>query len=308
MLKYVAAASALKFFSATPPTRKLYRQLGNTLGQKKRLGSGIRQMYVERAKEILELCEKHHAIQPGDRIMEIGTGWVHRESTIIRLFYDVRVTLFDVWDNRQLAAYKNFFSNFEQVMGKELNLTPAQSERAHTLLKGILAAQSFEEIYALLDFEYVINPAGTLEQLPDGAFSLIFSCSVLEHVSKQILPEFIQSYARLLKPGGYSIHLIDLQDHLSYYDRQAPIKNYLRYSDRVWKRYFQNEVQYFNRVQRSEWLNLYSRAGFVLEEERPTFGDLGSITINPGYKHLDQRDLECLTLWAVHRKPDASPV
>src|SRR6266566_6861868 len=218
MIKYVMAAAALKCFSFTPQTRRVYRKLGNTLGQKKRVQIGISQMYLERSRKILELCEKHHAIQPGDRLLEIGTGWVHRESTVLRLFYDVEITLFDVWDNRQLAAYKHFFNQFEQVMDKELNLDPVQAERAHTLLREILAAQSFEKIYDLLNFRYVVNPDGTLKRFQDETFSLIFSCSVLEHVDKRILPEFIQDYYRLLKPRGHSMDLIDLQDHLYYYD------------------------------------------------------------------------------------------
>ncbi len=303
MLKYVMVASALKVFSITPQTRRAYRKLGNTLGQKMRVQNGLNPMYLERARKILELCEKYHIIQPGDRLLEIGTGWLHRESTVLRLFYDVEITLFDVWDNRQLAAYQHYFRQFEQVMDKELRLDPIQSQRAHTLLKGIQAAQSFDEIYELLNFRYVVDPTGSLEQFSNETFSLIFSCSVLEHVEREILPGFIQDYFRLLKHGGHSIDLIDLQDHLSYYDSSVSYKNYLRYSDSVWRRYFQNVVQYFNRVQRSEWLNFYGKAGFVLAGEECSNGELGSIKIDESYKHLDQQDLRCLTTWAIHEKP-----
>ena len=41
---------------------------------------------------------------------------------------------------------------------------------------------------------------------------------------------------------------------LYHYDTSVSAKNYLRYSDAVWKRWFENRVQYFNRVQRREWL------------------------------------------------------
>lgn len=155
----------------------------------------------------------------------------------------------------------------------------------------------------MLNFRYVINPAGTLNQFPDETFSLIFSCSVLEHVDERILPEFIQDHYRILKSGGHSIGLIDLQDHLSYYDASASCKNYLRYSDTVWRRCFQNDVQYFNRVQRSEWLELYRRAGFAVSEEEPAIGDIGSIKVGEQYKHMDQQDLHCVTMWAMHTKP-----
>jgi len=277
--------------------------LGNTIGQKRRIRQGLNQMYVERSRKMLQLSEKYGAIRPGDRLLEIGTGWMHWESTIFRLFYDVEVTLFDVWDNRQLSAYKHFFRQFEQVMDTELALQPLESKRAHALLREVLAAPSFEKIYELLNFTYVINPGGTLEHFQDEAFSLIFSCNVLEHINKQILPGFLSDYYRLLKRGGHSIHMIDLGDHLYYYDRRVSYKNYLRYSDATWKRYFQNEVQYFNRVQRPEWLELYERAGLAMLEEEAISKDIGSINIDENYRHLGQENLRCVTLWVIHGKP-----
>ncbi len=40
-----------------------------------------------------------------------------------------------------------------------------------------------------------------------------------------------------------------------------------RYAEKVWKRYFENDVQYFNRVQRPEWLEMFQQAGFEMVEE-----------------------------------------
>jgi len=304
MLKYITTAVALKAFSFTPQTKRAYRKLGNVMGQKKRIQMGLNQKYLGRATKFLELVEKHHAVQPGDQLLEIGTGWLHWESTLLRLFYDVKITLFDVWDNRQLDAYKRFFSQFDQVMDKELKLEPAQSERAHALLKKVLRTQSFDDVYDVLDFRYVVNPTGTLDQFEDGTFSLIFSCNVLEHVEKPILPGFIKDYYRVLKPGGHSIEMIDLGDHLYYYDTTVSPKNYLRYSDKVWKRYFQNDVQYINRVQRPDWLELYHSAGFDTVEEESISKDIGSIKIDESYKHLDQQNLQCITLWVIHEKAE----
>lgn len=41
MIKYVMMAAALKFFSLTPQTKQLYRQLGNTPGQRRRIKHGL---------------------------------------------------------------------------------------------------------------------------------------------------------------------------------------------------------------------------------------------------------------------------
>jgi hypothetical protein len=156
----------------------------------------------------------------------------------------------------------------------------------------------------LLGFHYVIQPSGTLDCFPAESFAAVFSHGVLEHVKKDILSDYIQDFGRLLKPGGYSIHIIDMSDHLSYYDRSVSAKNYLRFSDAVWKRYFENEVQYLNRVQRSEWLRLFDGAGLELVEEESLYSDIGTIRVAPRYQNEDRRDLECKVMQVVYRKPD----
>jgi cyclopropane fatty-acyl-phospholipid synthase-like methyltransferase len=304
MLKYTVTATALKAFSLSPQTRRGYRLLGNTFGQKKRIRSGLSDKYIERAKQILDLCEKHQAIQPGDRLLEIGTGWVHWEATILGLFYDVEITLFDVWDNRHFAAYKYYCRQLAEVVD-EIPMKPAQHERVHRLLAGIQNAQSFDEIYALLNFTYTINPKGTLDVFADKTFALIFSSNVLEHVEKAILPGFIKDFYRILRPGGYSIQQIDLGDHLSYYDRQVPVKNYLRYTDRTWKRFFENDVQYFNRIQKPEWIEMFQASGLEAVEVESDDVDLASLPIAQSYQQINAQDLRCWTLHVVHTRPHA---
>ncbi len=296
-------AAALKMFSISPQTKRFYRLLGNILDQRRRIQEGLNEYYVDRARKILELCERHNTIQKGNRLLEIGTGWMHWESMIIRLFYDVEITMFDVWDNRYFGAYKQYFRQFEGIIDTEIGMDQTQSKRVHKLLQAISKASSFDEIYNLFELQYVINPSGTLNNFQDESFSVIFSCDVLEHIDRSLLPEFIQDFHRLLKPGGYSLHKIDLIDHLYYYDTSASVKNYLRYPDKVWKRYFENSVQYINRVQRPEWLDFFHKAGLELVEEQPIFADLGTIKVDKGYETLSRQDLQCVTLTVVHRKP-----
>jgi len=307
MMKYLAVAAALKFFSISPHTKRAYRQLGNTLGQRIRVARGLHNFHLLNAKEILEVIERHHAIRSGDRLLEIGTGWAHWEATVIRLFYDVEITLFDMWDNRQLEAYKRYFGLFEEVIDKELALDAARSARAHELLQVIAKARSFDEIYSAFGFRYVVDPNGTLKQFPSDAFSVVFSLNVFEHIHRTILPELIQDIHKLLKPGGYSIQSINLADHLALYDTNVCLKNYLRYSDKVWTRFFENDVQYINRIQRPEWLELFRKAGLELAEEIAVPTDIDSIKVHKTYEHLDKSDLKCFNLVLIHKKSDPGP-
>ncbi len=303
MLRYMLAAGALKVFSATSQTKRVYRHLGNTVGARKRANAGLPKVYVDRAQEIISQVRKHKAVKNGDRLLELGTGWLHWESTILRLFYDVEVTLFDVWDNRQFPAFQRYFKDFAAIVDTTIPMSEEEKTRVHGLLDKILGANSFDEVYAILGHKYVVNPTGSLGQFPDGYFDLVFSCSVLEHVEKPIITGFMQGCHRVMNPRGLAIHLIDLGDHLTLYDHTMPYnKNYLRYSNTLWKLCFQNDVQYFNRIQRPEWLKHFADAGFRLIEERAEPIQLNGISISKSFSGFSKEDLACLTMKVVYGK------
>lgn len=302
MIRYLAVALALKAFSLTPQTKNAYRFLGNRIGARKRMQSALPTHYVNRTKWFLGLFEKYNISRHNVRMLELGTGWVHWDSTALRLFYDGRFTLFDVWDNRQFEPFQAYFTELHRSFEQRLAAPPAQRQQAMDLLSAITQASSFDQVYNLLGFEYIVEPAGTLHRLSDESFDVCFSCNVFEHISAAIAPGYIQDLHRLLKPGGYSIHNIDIGDHLAHFDRAVDRKNYLRYSDAAWRAFFQNDVQYFNRIQRSEWLKLFADAGFELLEEDPVLRPVG-VPIHDKYKSLERKDIDCTLLRVVHRKP-----
>jgi len=110
MVKYFIIGTALKLFSCCSIMQRFYRFLGNTCGMRKRLTSGIPPYYIERIKHTQNLCANYNIFQDGDRIIEIGTGWVHWEAITIRLIFNIKAVLFDIWDNRQFAALKKYSS------------------------------------------------------------------------------------------------------------------------------------------------------------------------------------------------------
>ena len=305
MVKYVTVAAVLKLFSSCSPMKKLYRTLGNKFGSNKRLQSGIPDYYIENVKWILDLCKKHNVIKDGDKLIELGTGWLHWEATTTRLFFEIEAILFDIWDNRQLGAFKGYFAELGERIEKEIGIDPAQNEHVQNTIRDILSVDSFDDIYDLLGFQYVVEPSGKLNNLQDESFNVIISLSVLEHIKKDILYEYVQDFYKLLKPGGYSIHTISLVDHLYLYDKSVSPKNYLKYSDTVWKYCFESEVNYINKIQKSEWLDLFKGAGFDLVEEESLYSDIGKIKIDKKYKNFDKRDLECISMQVVHRKPSS---
>jgi len=70
----------------------------------------------------------------------------------------------------------------------------------------------------------------------------------------------------------------------------------------VWKLFFQNDLKYFNRIQRGEWLRVFHDAGFELMVENSQYLDIRT-KINNKYADLSRDDINCTILRVVHKKP-----
>lgn len=304
MLKYAGVAVASKAFSATPAGRRLYRRVGNVALERMRVADGLPQRYLDRADRLLAVCDRYDVLAPGDRVLELGTGWVHWEATVLALHHDVRVTLYDVWDNRLLGAYRAYLAGYrDHLADPRTEVDPTRRGRALELLGAALRAEDFAGIYDVLGFDYVVEPAGDLTGFEEGSHALEVSADVLEHVPTNALPAYLDRARRLLRPGGYAVHQIDLVDHYHYFDPGMSPKNYYRFDDRTWRRWFENEVQYFNRIQRPEWRALFAGAGFETVEDLATTGPVDDTPLADAFADLDTDDRACMQMLTVHRRP-----
>jgi hypothetical protein len=302
MLKYCVSAAALKVFSSSSVSRRLYRRIGNSIGGRKRALGVMPGYYFERVENMLRIADRYGVPKDGDRIVELGTGWLHWEAITARLFFDVHGTLMDVWDNRHLRGLQNYLAQLDPMLDR-LPISATRRHSARGLIARICQATDFASLYGPLGFEYTVDPDGTLAALDANSYDLVVSGGVLEHVSARHADDFTKAIAARLRPGGYSVHSINIRDHLYQYDTTVSPKNYLRYSNRAWRMLFENDVQYINKLQRSEWLALFRDAGLVLIEEQTALDDLTGLKIAEDFRHLSDVDLRCGNLRIVHRRP-----
>jgi SAM-dependent methyltransferase len=222
----------------------------------------------------------------------------------LRLFYDIKAVLYDVWDNRQLGGLKNYVGQLSPLLNESFELSSSELKRAQSLIQAILKADSFDELYKLLNFEYVVDSSGSLAKFHAGSFQLVVSGGVLEHVNRAALPRLVSEMRRILKPGGWAVHSIDTADHLEHYDRSVSPKLYLTFSEPTWRRFFDNEVQAINRVQRGEWMKLFKSNGFELVEEEARRVDISRLKLAERYRHMEKSDLECTVLKLALKKAE----
>ena len=288
MLKYSLAAVALKAFSLNAPTKSLYRSLANRFGGKRReRGEVDLDAYVKRGDLLVDLYRKYENVQPTDRLLELGTGWMHWYAIYLRLAMECRITTLDIWDNRQ-------FKGMQACLARLSNQTP--------LMTKVLKTQSFEELYAFLGFDHVIVADGLLDRFGDNSLTSIFSMHVLEHVPRNTIQAVIDGMYRAMKAGHYTIHQIGIDDHLAHYDRDASQKQYIAFSNWTWAAFFENDVQYQNRLQPSDWITMFERSGFEVVEQDRELTTLEGLTVSEDFKHYSKDDLACTILTLVLRK------
>ena len=107
--------------------------------------------------------------------------------------------------------------------------------------------------------EYLTSGLESLKKIPTHSVDFVWSHSVLEHVRKHEIDELLFELIRILKPGSFSSHNIDYQDHLNF------SLNNLRFSEKIWESdFFVNSGFYTNRIPAVFLHKKFTEAGFEI--------------------------------------------
>ena len=148
--------------------------------------------------------------------------------------------------------------------------------------------------------EPIIGDARWME-LEDGAIDLAVSNNVLEHIRESGLADVLKEMHRLSSPRAVMSHLIDLADHYSTFDRSMSTRNFLRYSERQWRRW-DNPIVPQTRLQLSDYRRLIADAGFRIVSEdlhRAPEDELERFLLAPEFKRYPPDELLVERAWLV---------
>jgi hypothetical protein len=266
---------------------------------------------VEQGLRIVEMLRKSGTRIEGATALELGSGWRPVIPLILRAAGARRVYMVDaerLMDERLLSDTAMHLRAQAPMLAQRLQV-PVESIQA--TLSPVEGA-GLEPATRALGLVYLAPADARRLALEPGEVDIVSSRAVLEHIPRQVLEEIFAEFARLLVPGrGVMCHIVDNSDHWAHIDKRLSMVNFLKYSERRWKLFAVNPLDYMNRLRHSEYRALAERAGFdlLLDASQPdsaALDALASLPISTDFAAFDRRDLAILTteLVAIRR---ASP-
>jgi predicted SAM-dependent methyltransferase len=102
----------------------------------------------------------------------------------------------------------------------------------------------------------------------NNSIDFIYTNSVNEHIPPNILFIIVKECFRVLSPNGIVSFRQSYADQWSYCDNSITKYNFLRYSEKEWKKY-NPPIHYQSRLRHKDYLKIYMDSGFeILEDHR----------------------------------------
>lgn len=190
--------------------------------------------------------------------LEIGTGWFptlpvcfYLAGTLRCMTYDLRRHLHMQLTSRLIPALKPHLNLVAEAGNTSAALV---RERYGTIQQDILQS---------CGITYVAPGNAGHTGLPDESVDIVFSNSVLEHITPRELAAIMYETRRILRPSGAAVHCVACNDHYAHFDRRISYVNYLRFPQTQWRRW-NNELHYQNRLRARDFLRLAEEAGLKI--------------------------------------------
>jgi len=232
----------------------------------------------------------------GRLVVEIGSGWQPMLPLLFAL-KGARVVLTDLHRLMRAATVEAALEALREDRETIIQALGIPSGRFEDVVRPGLP---WKERFARLGLYYLAPCDCRRLPLSDGSVDLVYSRAVFEHVPPVILGDILKEAARVLRPLGRMIHIVDHSDHWSHRDPRLSRVNFLRYPGHIFRWTCLNSQNYQNRLRHSQYVELILEAGFdLLREEREVrpqeLEALDALPLAPEFRHFEREDLAAIS-------------
>lgn len=182
-------------------------------------------------------------------ILEVGPGIAFGGMAYLAAF-GARVAVADRW----LAPWQDdYHARYYDALAQRIETEGAGGDARP--IRALAASGSYEGGSITLIHE----PAEDLRSVPDGAFEVVFSNAVLEHVANPSAA--IAELHRVTKDGGYGVHQVDFRDHRDF-DR--PLEHLLL-AEKSFSRLTKGmHHEYGSQLRQADYAAIFEEGGFSI--------------------------------------------
>ncbi len=290
-------------FSHLPHGRHLYEKMLRRFGELSQVSSSTR---FRNAEVLLKMGRRWCGGVDGQHVVELGTGWV----SAVPLGFGLAGARVDTFDISCLIADDLFLQVREVYRNRSEQLARASGtapEKIHQRLQLIEQAHSFAEACQLLGGSYHAPFDTTTLPFKDGEVDMVISNLVLQCVPKDVIPLLLKESWRILKPGGIALHRIRMSDEYSPPGSGRNHLEYLKYSERIWNRWFNHSLKHINRLRAPQFLELFQEHGFdclecIRKVDHQSIPHLQQLTLAPPFRRMSKEDVATTNINVVLRK------
>lgn len=230
-----------------------------------RLAGGLRHFSIDRkvqqAHTLLKTLQTAGEQIAGKQTMEIGTGWVPIIPLYLWLHGQESCHSYDINPLLRLSLTQKAVEQLHAYsLSSRLHPLPERQKQLQQLCQQKVTLARLQKI---CQFSYHSPADAGATTLPSSSVDVVYSNTVLEHISPPDIERVFLEAHRLLRLGGYMLHQIDLSDHFSHSDpRLSPI-NFLQFSAQQFSHY-NNSFLYQNRWREPQFREIFLKHRFKI--------------------------------------------
>lgn len=239
-------------------------------------------------------------------IVEIGPGGNLGNALLLAVAGAARVVCVDNYrhvdfQSRIVGFYRRMIERIliDPVGSLPGHPTPRSADWLKSRIDDVIAFRGETVSFNESCIQYLAPCPAEHISLPDASVDVVFSQAVLEHVHH---PDRVcREFARILRPGGWTSHVIDLRDHFDASGLQM-----LRYSPRLWELMSSHSHGHVNRTGAPQFESFFRESGFeplcVQATERLPVAAVSG-RLDEAFASLSAEELAIVGLAVVGRRP-----